>query len=197
MNVLILFAHPDFNKSKVNKQLTSRISDIRNLKFHDLYDEYPDGFIDKKREQKLMEKHDVIIFHFPMYWYSTPPILKEYQDMVLEHGWAFGSNTSSLYNKLFLSVITTGGRLEQYQVNGLHRHTINQLIAPIYQTALFCGMKTIPPLVLHGSHEISQTEILKFKNLFFSLINDFINNTFNYEQSIKYDYINHYISEKG
>ena len=56
----------------------------------DLYGEYPDYRIDIDREQQRLRDHDVVVFMFPLYWYSTPSMLKEWQDLVLEHGWAYG-----------------------------------------------------------------------------------------------------------
>ena len=82
MKILVLFAHPAFHKSKVNKVLVDGLDKIGHVTFHDLYEEYPESDIDVKREQKLLKQHDVIILHFPFFWYSTPAILKEWQDLV-------------------------------------------------------------------------------------------------------------------
>ena len=96
MKILVLFAHPAFHKSKVNKMLVEGLADMEGVTFHDLYQEYPELEIDVKREQELLLDHDVIMLQFPLFWYSTPAILKEWQDLVLEHGWAFGSKGNKL-----------------------------------------------------------------------------------------------------
>ncbi len=87
-SLLVLFAHPAFHKSRVNRVLTRFVKETEGVTFHDLYEAYPDFHIDVAREQALLVRHDVIVFHHPFFWYSTPAILKEWQDLVLEHGWA-------------------------------------------------------------------------------------------------------------
>ncbi len=41
---------------------------------HELYELYPDFFIDVEAEQKLLLEHDIIVWHHPFYWYSAPAI---------------------------------------------------------------------------------------------------------------------------
>jgi glutathione-regulated potassium-efflux system ancillary protein KefG len=89
MKILVLFAHPAFHKSKANKFFVDELSEVEGVTLHDLYQEYPEFDIDVKREQALLKEHDIIVFQFPLFWYSTPAILKEWQDLVLEHDWAF------------------------------------------------------------------------------------------------------------
>ena len=79
--VLILFAHPALEKSRVNLRLIREVRDLPGITFHDLYETYPDFLIDVKREQKLMEDHQIIVLQHPFYWYSTPAILKEWQEL--------------------------------------------------------------------------------------------------------------------
>ena len=79
--ILILFAHPAFEKSRVNLHLAEAVKDLEGVYFHDLYQEYPDFHFDIDREQELLLQHDIIIFHHPFFWYSTPAILKEWQDL--------------------------------------------------------------------------------------------------------------------
>ena len=63
---------------------------MEGVRLHDLYEAYPDFLIDVEAEQALLLEHDVIVFQHPVYWYSSPAILKEWQDLVLEHGFAYG-----------------------------------------------------------------------------------------------------------
>jgi glutathione-regulated potassium-efflux system ancillary protein KefG len=119
--ILILFAHPALQKSRINKILVKGISDIEAVTFHDLYQVYPDFDIDVDKEKKLLEEHDIIVFHHPFFWYSTPAMLKEWQDLVLEHGWAYGSKGTALKDKIFFNVLTSGGRREAYSGEGYNR----------------------------------------------------------------------------
>ncbi|MGW8266063.1 MAG: glutathione-regulated potassium-efflux system oxidoreductase KefF [Longimicrobiales bacterium] len=157
--ILILFAHPAFQKSRVNRVLVDEVMDLPGVTFHDLYEAYPVFDIDVAREQELLLAHEVVVFHHPFFWYSTPAILKEWQDLVLEHGWAYGSKGTALRGKTLLSAITTGGREEAYQPDGYNRFTIQQLLAPIEQTARLCGMDYLPPFVAHGTHRMKREEM--------------------------------------
>jgi glutathione-regulated potassium-efflux system ancillary protein KefG len=157
--ILILFAHPALEKSRVNEVLVRAVRDLEGVTFHDLYELYPEFDIDVKREQGLLETHDVVVLHHPFFWYSTPAILKEWQDLVLEHGWAYGHAGTALRGKKVLCVVTTGGREVAYQQDGYNRFTMRQLLAPIEQTAYLCGMDFLPPFVVHGTHGMKLPEI--------------------------------------
>ena len=93
---LILFANPALEKSRVNKVLIEGVRKLKNVTFNDLYEEYPDFQIDLKREQQLLLEHDRIIWHHPLYWYSVPALMKEWFDIVLEYGWAYGAGGNAL-----------------------------------------------------------------------------------------------------
>jgi glutathione-regulated potassium-efflux system ancillary protein KefG len=159
LRILVLFAHPAIQKSRVNRVLAEGIRDLSGLTFHDLYEAYPDFHIDVPREQGLLNTHDIVVFMHPFFWYSTPAILKEWQDLVLEHDWAYGSRGTALRGKAMLSAITTGGRESAYQPDGHNRFTIRQLLAPIEQTARLCGMEYLPPFVVHGTHRMTPEEM--------------------------------------
>lgn len=126
---------------------------------HDLYEAYPRLDIDIAREQQLLLDHDVIVFQHPFYWYSTPPILKQWQDLVLEHGWAYGSEGNALRGKSFLSIISAGGTPQAYCAEGYNHFNVRQLMAPIEQTAKLCGMRFLPPWVVFGTHRLPDDAI--------------------------------------
>ncbi|MEM9554728.1 MAG: NAD(P)H-dependent oxidoreductase [Acidobacteriota bacterium] len=149
--VLVLFAHPALEKSRVNRRLLSAVRDLRGVTVHDLYEAYPFFDIHVEREQELLAAHDVVVLQHPFFWYSTPALVKEWLDLVLEHGWAYGSEGTALRGKLLLSAISTGGREDAYCAEGVNRFTIRQLLAPIEQTARLCGMDYLPPFVVHGA----------------------------------------------
>jgi glutathione-regulated potassium-efflux system ancillary protein KefG len=75
--ILVLFAHPALQKSTINQQLIAAIRDLENVTINDLYEEYPDFYINVKREQRLLIYHDIIIFQRPFYRYASPAILKQ------------------------------------------------------------------------------------------------------------------------
>jgi glutathione-regulated potassium-efflux system ancillary protein KefG len=157
--ILVLFAHPAFHRSRVNRVLVEAVKAMEGITFHDLYDAYPDFGIDVASEQELLVAHDVVVFHHPFFWYSTPAILKEWQDLVLQHNWAYGHRGTALRGKTLFNVITTGGREEAYRAEGHNRFTMRELLAPVEQTARLCGMDFLPPFVAHGTHRMSEEEM--------------------------------------
>lgn len=139
--------------------MVSGIEGLQGVTIQDLYEAYPEFDIDVRREQELLEAHDIIVLHHPFFWYSTPAILKQWQDLVLEHGWAYGRQGTALRAKKMLSVVTTGGREVAYQREGYNRFTMRELLAPIEQTARLCGMEYLPPFVVHGTHGMTRKEM--------------------------------------
>lgn len=157
--ILILFAHPAFQKSRINKKLISAVKNLDGITFNDLYENYPDFFIDVKREQRLLTQHDIIVWHHPFYWYNAPALLIEWMDLVLEHGFAYGMHGRTLEGKNVLSVISTGGSKDVYSSEGRNHYSMNQFLVPFRQSVNLCRMNYLPPFVVHGSHTIKNDEI--------------------------------------
>ena len=157
--ILVLFSHPKFEKSRANTALVSYIQDMEGVTFHDLYERYPDFHIDVDAEKELLTAHDIIIWHHPLYWYSCPPLMKQWIDMVLEFGWAYGPEGNALNGKTCLNVITTGGSKEVYCAQGSNSFTINEFLRPFEQTATLCGMQYYPPFTVMGTHQLSNEQL--------------------------------------
>jgi glutathione-regulated potassium-efflux system ancillary protein KefG len=157
--VLIQFAHPALEKSRVNRRLITRAEGTPGVTLNDLYEQYPDFDVDVAREQDLLLEHDVIVLHHPLYWYSVPALLKQWFDLVLEHGWAYGSGGTALEGKWLVCAITAGGGEAAYRAEGLNRNTLRQMLAPLEQTAWLCWMKFLPPYVVHGTHRLESAAI--------------------------------------
>ncbi|WP_112324042.1 NAD(P)H-dependent oxidoreductase [Oceanibium sediminis] len=159
--VLILSAHPAPRRSEVNRQMIRVAEWIPGVTLIDLYAEYPTFDIDVDAEQARLDDHDIVIFLHPMFWYSTPAILKEWQDLVLEYGYAYGEGGTKLHGKTFFSALSTGGAQEAYSPEGYNHFTVRQLLAPLEQTANLCGMRYLPPFVLHRARSAKELGTLR------------------------------------
>jgi glutathione-regulated potassium-efflux system ancillary protein KefG len=157
--VLVLFAHPAAHHSRVHHELLAAAHAVEHITVHDLYEAYPDFDVNIRREQELLLAHDVIVWQHPFYWYSTPPLVKQWQDLVLEHGWAYGRTGHALQGKVWCHAVSAGGGEQAYQESGRNRHTVQQLLAPLQQTAQLCGMRWLPPFVVHGTHVLSDVDL--------------------------------------
>ena len=157
--VLILFAHPALQKSRVNRRLMDAVRDLDGVTFHDLYEAYPDFHIDVRREQDLLDRHDIIVFQYPLYWFSVPALLKMWEELVLEHKWAYGKEGVALQGKKLMNALSTGGRESLFCREGFNRCTIREYLEPAEQLARICGMEYLPPFVIHGTRELTGPEI--------------------------------------
>ena len=149
--VLVLFAHPNPGQSRVNKPMADMAKTLEGVTFVDLYSLYPRYKIDIDAEQQRLIDHDVIVFQFPFYWYSTPSMLKIWQDLVLEHGFAYGQGGNLLAGKSLLIATTAGGAEDAYSVEGSNSFPVRTLLAPLEQTACLCQLRYLAPLVLFSS----------------------------------------------
>ena len=189
-----MFFHPLFEKSSANRDLVHNIPKSENVTFHDLYEEYPDFDIDIKREQLLLSQHDIIIWHHPMYWYNCPPLMKQWIDLVLEYGWAYGKKGDALKGKIIFQVITTGGDRDSYCETGYNRITIPNLLEPFNQTAKVCNMEYLPPFVLHGTYKMNKKECAKNGLAYGNLLDYLEKYNLDTKHILQFDYLNDWFS---
>jgi glutathione-regulated potassium-efflux system ancillary protein KefG len=149
--MLLVLAHPALERSRANQRMLLAAREVVGLTLHDLYEVYPDFTIDIRAEQKRLIDHSVIGLQFPLYWYSTPALLKEWLDLVWMHGFAYGQGGTALEGKRLFVACTTGGRAEAYGPEGYNTYTMDEFLRPLEQTARLCGMEWEKPFVLHAS----------------------------------------------
>jgi glutathione-regulated potassium-efflux system ancillary protein KefG len=158
--ILILFFHPRFENSRVNKRLVDVAHTLDHVTIRDMYELYPDHNIEVKTEQALLMEHDIIIWQHPFYWYSCPPLMKQWIDLVLEHGWAYGKDGTKLTGKCIMNVLSSGGTFEVYKKEGRNRFTYRELLSPFDQTAFLCNMTYLTPYIVPGANRITD-EVLE------------------------------------
>ncbi|MBW3080068.1 NAD(P)H-dependent oxidoreductase [Bifidobacterium saguinibicoloris] len=156
MKTLILVFHPDLSRSRANAALASaaRRCPADNVTVRDEYALYPDGHIDVKAEQELVETHDRIVLQFPMYWYSSPALLKEWEDKVLEFGWAYGPGSEALKGKQIMVATTAGGPESEY-VEEDDGATMREVLSPYRMMARYTHAVWLKPFVVFESMELS------------------------------------------
>jgi glutathione-regulated potassium-efflux system ancillary protein KefG len=194
--ILILFAHPRFEKSKTNRALLKNIEQHQGITFSDLYEQYPDFNIDVDREKERLIGHEVIIWHHPFYMYSAPALLKQWIDLVLEFGWAHGKDGDFLKNKIIFNVITTGGTREVYTAGGYNRYTIREFLLPFEQTATLCKMIYLPPFAVQGTHLLTDESLQHHVELYHSLIDRLVAGNFDIEAMKKVEFLNDWLLTK-
>lgn len=162
MNTLVIAAHPNLTNSVINKAWLERLrQEEGNVTVHELYATYPDWTIDAEREQQLLLEHDRIVFQFPFYWYSSPSLLKEWQDVVLAYGWAYGSQGTKLHGKEFMLAISTGGPEAAYQAGGYNQYSMSELTKPFQAMANLTGMRFLPTFTLQGVMSMTKEQAIE------------------------------------
>lgn len=193
--VLILFCHPRFEDSRANAVLVRHIPKSEFVTFHDLYEHYPDFNIDINFEKILLSQQDTVILHHPFYWYSAPPLLKQWIDLVLEFGWAYGTHGDALHGKTVFNAITSGGNREVYRREGYNRFTVREFLRPFEQTAVLCGMNYLPPFAVQGTHRLSLEQLEMAGKSYAKLIEILIKDDFDAKELQKYEFLNDWLDK--
>jgi glutathione-regulated potassium-efflux system ancillary protein KefG len=194
--VLILFAHPRFEKSRVNRALLSALPSSGDVTLHDLYELYPDYNIDVEAEKELLITHDVLIWHHPFYMYSAPAILKQWLDLVLEYGWAHGAGGDFLKGKTVFNAISTGGTREAYGRDGYNRFTIREFLYPFEQAARLCKMYYLPPFAVQGTYRLTDEELARHAGDYGFLLRQLTAGGCNREEMEQFDFLNDWMEDK-
>ncbi|MCR5078190.1 MAG: NAD(P)H-dependent oxidoreductase [Prevotella sp.] len=140
-NVLIVSGHTDLNDSVANKLVLDELrAALPEAEFSVLSELYPDFNVDVKTEQEKLVKADVIVWQFPVFWYSMPSLLRRWIEQVIVHGFAYGSTGHALEGKKLIPSFTTGAPAEAYSHEAVG-YTIDEiLLSQIKATADLCKL---------------------------------------------------------
>jgi putative NADPH-quinone reductase len=157
--VLVVAAHRYPDQSRISRATIDAFAGLPDVTVHELTREYPDFQIDVQREQALLSSHESVVMLFPFWWYSTPSILKEWQDQVLTYGFAYGSQGKALHGKKLLVMTSTGGSEQAYTPEGYNRYAIDALLLPLQATSNMTGMIWQKPALIQGANDITDALI--------------------------------------
>ena len=159
----IIAAHPNWRESRVNRRLLAAARQAGRADVNDLYASYPDYLIDVAAEQARLARAQLLVLMHPIHWYSMPALQKLWLDEVLTLGFAYGNSPggdgTALRGKDFWLVATTGGPEDSYHPQAYNRYFFDAFLPPYEQTAALCGMRFLPPLVMHGASAADEAAI--------------------------------------
>lgn len=159
MKTLVLVFHPNLSESRLNRRWAHEMEQQEGVTVHRVYEAYPTEEIDVRAEQKLMEQHDRIVLQFPFYWYSSPSLLKKWQDTVLTYGWAYGSSGKKLHGKELLLAVSLGASEDSYTLDGEFNFSLVELLRPFQATSNMIGTRFLAPFAVYGVMQMSDERI--------------------------------------
>ena len=167
--ITLIYAHPHPDHSVGGRILLDAVRGLPGVSVRALYDLYPDLSIDIAAEREALASTRLLIWQHPLHWYGVPALLKLWFDDVLTEGWAFGSHRA-LAGKDCLWVTTTGGGTDAFSPTGRHGYPFEAFVAPVAQTARFCGMNFLPPFVVYGAHRLTPDALQRHADAYRDLL---------------------------
>jgi glutathione-regulated potassium-efflux system ancillary protein KefF len=164
--IYVLAAHPNWRDSRVNRRLVEAARAVPAARVRDLYACYADYDIDVAAEQEHAAAARLLVLLHPVQWYSMPALMKLWLDEVLTYGWAYGTGGTALRGKDLWLVASTGGPEHSYHPQSYNRYFFDAFLPPYEQTSALCGMRFLPPLVLHGAHSASDAAVAEHAQVF-------------------------------
>ncbi|MBR8832607.1 MAG: NAD(P)H-dependent oxidoreductase [Stigonema ocellatum SAG 48.90 = DSM 106950] len=109
-------------------------------------------------EIEKLEWCDVLIFQFPISWFSLPAILKGWVERVFVHGRIYGNgkfyDQGLFQGKKAMLSLTTGSPENAYTENGVGGN-IHTILFPIHHGILYLvGFDVLPPFVAYSAAHI-------------------------------------------
>lgn len=115
-----------------------------------------------KAEMDKLQWAGLVIFHFPLWWFSLPAILKGWVDRVFAMGFAYGAGqrheTGVFRGKRAMLAFTTGGPPSSYAADGANGDIHTLLRHVQFGMLHFVGMDVLPPFIAYGAARVSDAE---------------------------------------
>lgn len=162
----IIYAQPKKEKPCANKKLIDAVNELPDVHINDIYNNYPDFQIDTQAEQERLLKAKTIVCQYPIHWNHSPALLNLWFEKVFTYGWAYGQGAGALKGKRLLWVATAAGDEKVYQDENAPHLALAQLASPLQQTAEFCGLEWLDPIVLYSAESRSDEEMKNAAELY-------------------------------
>lgn len=146
--LLHYYAHPGQRFSQVNSAMWRAAQTVEGITSVDLYRDYPRHIIDVGHEQGLIADHDAVLLQFPLFWYSSPSLLKEWIDLVFADGFAYGEGGDKLRGKRMMLAVTASASQQAYSPEGYQHYPLRTFLTPFEQTARLSMMRFGAPYVM-------------------------------------------------
>lgn len=174
----ILLFHPDLERSRVNSALARAAASLHHVAIADMTALYPAGVEmerDSEREATRLLRADGIVLQFPMQWYSTPALMKQWQDVVLTrmaymHGETEGAG---LAGKPVMVAATMGAEQAKYRPEGRNRFTVAELLRPLQASANRFAMDWRDPFLVFGADALRADDLAEAGHAYTRALSNF------------------------
>ena len=159
-------------KSKANQALLAAArslpADI--MEIADLQAMAPGGIFDVPSELEALRRCSLLVWQFPLYWYSAPSMLRQWQDQVLSAA-VYGPD-KVLEGKSLLVATTVGARAGTYRAGDLNGCTLDEILRPFEVCARSARMRWLPHYALYGVGDMDAYELAKAGEAYAQLLRD-------------------------
>lgn len=161
MSTQILMFHDHSERSRANRALADTAATLPGVTVTDMGALYPGGEVDVDVEVERLLAADRLVLQFPVQWYSTPPLLKRWQDQVLTRMYYIRpSEEGDRLKRLPVLVAATAGNVESaYSAKGINLFPLAELLRPLQATAHRCGWQWNEPFLLYRANKLSDDEL--------------------------------------
>lgn len=117
---------------------------------------------DVAAEQRKVAEADLIVLHFPVWWFSMPAMLKGWAERVFSRGFAYSAgrkySRGHFVGKRAMLCVTTGTAGTLYEPNGIDGD-LHHVLWPIQNGLLaYCGFEVLPPFAAFAPGRMSEEE---------------------------------------
>lgn len=153
--ILVLNGHPNPAASFAGNTILKEFLALEDqVTVRNLSEQVHDGHFDVAAEHACLLDADILVWHFPLYWYSVPAVMKLWIDTVLTHGFAFGTNGTALKGKKVVLSFTAGAGQDKYVKGGAMGWPVEAFLPPLLQTVRLCSMEALDPVFSTGMNFI-------------------------------------------
>jgi len=122
---------------------------------------------DVQREIARLERADLVVLQFPLWWHAQPAMLKGWFDRVFVSGGLYTStmryDQGYFRGKRAIVSVTTGAPADAFAPRGRGGH-LDTLLWPVQYSLHYMGFSVLPPFAAHGiqGHGYAYTDAARF-----------------------------------
>lgn len=148
---LLVFAEPSLARVRLGRRLGELAAALDGVRVCDLYERYPDFFIDAAAERALLRQVELLVLVFPLRSYCLPSLLVEWIDTVLRG--------CHLPAARCWAIVGCEGAAEDYRPGRAHGRALADYLFGLEQTAASCGMAYLAPHAFYGADRAGPADI--------------------------------------